>query len=410
MIQELTLSNFRTHSDSKFTFSPGVNIITGKSDSGKSNVIRALNWIAKNRPLGENVVQHGKEQTFVQLVIEDKGNQIGITRSKGKNHNEYILSMSGKEDISFTAFGTHPPEPILDALNLSDINIQKQKEQYFLVFDSPGPVATYIRSITRLDEVDLVVKSLKSKILTKKNAVANSHANLEEAEKELEELSKIDLDRLEKNIAMVNSFLVAEKEILAKQQELSSFLSELKEIERSIIHLPINVDEVLQSCVPILELHSEVSDRKQNLILILNELKEIETDLIHLPINVDEVLQSCIPIIESYFKISDKERVLTLILNELREIKLYEIDIPEGIDNIIQQYVAGYEAIDETIEELQSIVDGLIHFDREQLELQKEIDLLVVEKQSLEEKLEVCPSCGTDLDETSKQHLLNHTG
>ena len=149
MIEELKLVNFKSHNNTKLTFSPHVNVIVGPSDNGKSNIIRGIRFVSSNRP-NKKIITFGKKEALLQLTVKDNGVSTGITRTKTKNHSKYILS-TADENIKFTAFGSHPPEAITQIINLDEINIQKQSEQNFLVFDSPGQVATYIRSITRLD-------------------------------------------------------------------------------------------------------------------------------------------------------------------------------------------------------------------------------------------------------------------
>jgi len=53
MIKYLQIQNFQSHKDSLLEFDPGVNVIVGSSDSGKTAVIRALRWLVWNRPSGD---------------------------------------------------------------------------------------------------------------------------------------------------------------------------------------------------------------------------------------------------------------------------------------------------------------------------------------------------------------------
>lgn len=366
MIKELTLENFKTHKDTRLVFSPHINVIVGKSDHGKSNIIRALNWVVTNRPLGENVIRWGQEETLVQLIIEDNKKQIGITRSKKKNHNKYIISTSdSEEDISFTSFGSNPPQPVLDVLNLSDINIQKQSKQYFLIFDSPGQVATYIRSITKLDKVDNVVKLLASKIRIEKGDITNCQNNLEVIKQELDELAKIDLNGLEDKIDKTKSLIEKNKNLLKEQQELSKLLYDLEEIERSIIYLPDNIDEILQKGDQVSKSYLEISDEKSNLTILLDELELIERQKIVLPKNV-EVLSK--------------------------------------IEETIQQYSNTCKMVDKLL----NLLDDIVDVDEEIFNASHKIKSLLVEEKQLMSQLNNCPYCGSELSDKSKSCLLNN--
>ena len=52
-IQEVTIEGYQSHTNSTFRLSPGLTVITGPSDAGKTAIIRALRWFAFNEPTGE---------------------------------------------------------------------------------------------------------------------------------------------------------------------------------------------------------------------------------------------------------------------------------------------------------------------------------------------------------------------
>ena len=92
-IKQVRIQGFQSHIDSTFTLSPGLSIITGPSDAGKTAIIRALRWLAFNEPQGEafihavrdadgNLVSQA-EQATVTVELDD-GTVISKTRRKGK--------------------------------------------------------------------------------------------------------------------------------------------------------------------------------------------------------------------------------------------------------------------------------------------------------------------------------------
>jgi len=361
MIKSLILTNFRSHKNTTLEFSPRVNIIVGPSDNGKSNIVRSLNWIIFNRPLGGNIIRTGEDEAQSQVVIERDGSQVGVARGKGKSVNKYVLNMSGKS-VVFSSFGASPPEPVLEALNLSDINIQRQNEPYFLVFDSPGQVATYIRSITKLDEVDQVVRLLVSKIHTERGKVANYQDALHEITKELTELSKIDLDGLDKRIKRTHSLVGDNKKLELQYQELSTILSELETVEASIINLPENVDQILQDCVNVIGFYLEIYDKRRALTQLLDELELVEQQKIILPENL-EILDINI-VIQKYNNICRRRNELFDLLERLENIEV-------RCGEVSSQYA-----------------------------------MLVEKEKLLMSQLDTCPFCNSDLNEKSKKILV----
>ena len=52
MLEKIHLKNFKTYEDTVLEFSPGINVITGDTGQGKTNILLGINWVSKNRPLG----------------------------------------------------------------------------------------------------------------------------------------------------------------------------------------------------------------------------------------------------------------------------------------------------------------------------------------------------------------------
>jgi len=364
MIKNLTLLNFRSHEETDLTFSPRVNVIVGRSDNGKSNIIRALNWIAFNRPLGENVIQYDKEEALAQVILEEEGEQVGITRVKGrKGKNEYILSLE-EEDVSFKAFGSSPPKPVLEALNFTDLNIQKQSDQYFLVFDSPGQVASYVRTLTKLDDVDKVVKLLGKKIRSGKGNIELYQSELEEVEQELKKISEIDLKSFEEKLEKVRSLSRKIEQYQAEREGLDKLLQELEDIEKKAILLPENIDDILRESDDVYGYYEKLHAEERSLRSILSDLERIQE--IKLPKNIGEILE---------------------------------------VDGIVQEY----NNVRRRKDILLSLLEKLERSFEEVSEVDVSLKGLKKEERKLTESLSVCPYCGAELTEKSREVLLERT-
>ena len=101
MIQSLKIINFQSHEDSTLDFVPGVNMILGASDSGKSAIIRALKWLVWNRPNGDAYRSNWGGETSVQAFFDG----FGVERSKDKENMYRIFEEdTNKADIILKAF------------------------------------------------------------------------------------------------------------------------------------------------------------------------------------------------------------------------------------------------------------------------------------------------------------------
>lgn len=152
MIKSIVLQNFQSHKDTTLDLHPGVNLICGSSDSGKSSIIRALKWLATNRPLGDGFVSWGsKKDTYVTVFADD----FNIVHQPG------FYSLTNKEvSNSWNAIGTTVPESVVQALNISELSWQSQMDAPFLLSASPGEVARTLNEVADLDKIDTALANI----------------------------------------------------------------------------------------------------------------------------------------------------------------------------------------------------------------------------------------------------------
>lgn len=97
-IQEVTIEGYQSHTNSTFRLSPGLTVITGPSDAGKTAIIRALRWFAFNEPTGEaflhtirnpdGSVKEAVDQVKVSVTFD---NGITITKTRRKGNCPYAV-------------------------------------------------------------------------------------------------------------------------------------------------------------------------------------------------------------------------------------------------------------------------------------------------------------------------------
>ncbi len=176
MIKGLEIHNFQSHEETTLSFDPGVNVIVGSSDCGKTAIMRALRYVCTNKPRGEGFRSHWGGETIVTLEVDD----VTITRYKDKE-NIYFL-----EDTEFRAFGNDVPEEIVTALNLDeDVNIQKQLDTPYLIPESAGYVAQHFNKMAHLEKIDLGNKNTQTLIRTAEASIKTSEASKKSKEEEL---------------------------------------------------------------------------------------------------------------------------------------------------------------------------------------------------------------------------------
>jgi DNA repair protein SbcC/Rad50 len=175
MIKSLELFNFQSHRHTLLEFVPGVNIIIGATDAGKSAIMRAFRWVKDNRPSGANFCSwEGVNDGGPTKVVLTTTDPVTVTRSKGK------LELYKVDDLEFKAFKTEVPDEVQQALNMNEMNVKTQFESHFLLNSSPGEVAHHFNKVARLDEIDLATSNINSWIKVIKQTIVNKNALITE--------------------------------------------------------------------------------------------------------------------------------------------------------------------------------------------------------------------------------------
>lgn len=204
MIKSLEIENIQSHKKTFLEFHPGVNCIIGTSDTGKSSIQRALNWIITNRPVG-NInssswirKDNDKDKLIGDMVASITTDDAFVARLKNKDENLYKV---GTEE--FAAVKTDVPPAVSEKLNLSEVNIQSQYDNHFMLSSSPGEVARFFNKIIKLDVIDRTFVNTENR-LKKTKAALKVNENTSEETKEA--LSKLDwLDKAESCLEKVKA-------------------------------------------------------------------------------------------------------------------------------------------------------------------------------------------------------------
>jgi len=239
MIKSINLMNFQSHKNTKLKFHKGVNVIVGPSDSGKTAILRALNWVRTNRPSGEAYRSLWGGDTTVQLEI---GKGKFISRERWKNENRYTMVLGGNHLAigEFKAMGQSVPEEVSKRLNMDNINIQNQLDAPFLLSNSPPEVCRILNRIASIDSIDLSIKNI------------NSHYR--KTKQELERIESWEIE-LKKQLKIFDPVASMDR-ILLKAEKREKKINKLKDKEsilRNIIYTLKNLKDVDKKITKLVE-------------------------------------------------------------------------------------------------------------------------------------------------------------
>jgi DNA repair protein SbcC/Rad50 len=164
-IQQITIIGFQSHVNSLINLGPGLNVITGPSDSGKTSIIRAVRWVAFNEPQGEAFVNESVGEAEVSLTM-DTG--VIITKRRRKGKTSYTVQMDpGDEGSTFEK--SEVPDEVAAALGITKqtfgdfvtaLNFAFQLEAPFLISETASAGAKILGKLAGTEAVDLAVKAV----------------------------------------------------------------------------------------------------------------------------------------------------------------------------------------------------------------------------------------------------------
>lgn len=147
---------------------PGLNVVVGPSDSGKTNVYRAVRAIVENCP-AKDLLTIGQTEGQAEVQFEDpQRTTVVLKKGSGKSPaNEYEVSVfsptpPGWSTQSYKQVGADCPQPVVDVLRLgpvdlsgieADLHFSAQRGPAFGVDAKPGDLAKMIGAVSGLDVV-----------------------------------------------------------------------------------------------------------------------------------------------------------------------------------------------------------------------------------------------------------------
>lgn len=345
MVKELCLQHFQSHKKTSIQFSSGINSIVGISDSGKTALLRGLNWAINNRPLGLSYISHWNrdkdgepiKSTFVRVttdkgIIERRKGKVKVS-DESKKFNGYILN----EKDRLEAVGTSVPDSVNKLFNLDEVNFQGQFDPSFLLSNSAGEVARFFNATIRLDLIDRILSKADSKRLEtnkekKRLEIEQDSINkeivkfdwIEDVEILIDRIIKID-DKINKKDETRNDLIITITKYRVLQEEIEN-----QEVILSAVPIIKKIDLIQES----LEQKNEKYERLQNLYdEYLEQNRIIGTADFSIALELIEKIE----VIND--RIEEKEDLANELKNDLHEyqISLDDIDDAEEIINKLEK-------------------------------------------------------------------------
>ena len=204
-VKSVDIENFQSHENTHIDFNTDLNIIIGESNQGKTVILRAMDWVIDNQPLGTDFIMTGKKYCKVKITYD---NDNFIERYRTLKDTGYyrvgFIDDSGQETyVEYKGFTNNVPVEVMNAHQMPKISITKniethlnkisQLERPFLITENTNEKAAAIGRITGTNIVDVAIKNISSDITADKKNLKNAYKTKEELEnkKNLIDINKI---------------------------------------------------------------------------------------------------------------------------------------------------------------------------------------------------------------------------
>jgi len=358
-IKSIEINNFRTHRHTKLEFVKGINALIGLPDSGKTNIIRFINWVLKNRPLGFKFHSDFTEDITSGNITFDEGNIIELEKDKKAVYkaNGEILKAIGTGDV---------PDMVSQIANMSELNIQKQLDKPFLICESPTEVAKVFNRITKLEKVDDAISLLTTDINSENKKLKIIEGQELELKQQIEDLG---------NIEEINSL---NDDIQDKQKEIVNIENKVESIEELISSINNYNDEI---------------DR-----LSIAEKANIDYEAI---IVVDQIILS------SGGKIEGLEDLIDEIESKNKDIKFFGKNIKSLEEDLseIEKLINDEAKLENEIDSLSVFITTYSNLEEQFEDKRSELKESMKEYEIFIKSIKICPFC-SECKEPIKNHNL----
>ena len=163
-ITHISIHNFQSHADTELDLDPNFNVIIGESHQGKSAILRAIRWVAENKPSGKGVIRIGETEASVQLTL--KNGTIIRRFISGKDNGYKVFTVDGE----VLEGNTHMVGAIQELMGWNSmpigegdkipLNHLKQGDSWYLIGDryTSSDRARILGSINNTDGADAAIK------------------------------------------------------------------------------------------------------------------------------------------------------------------------------------------------------------------------------------------------------------
>lgn len=359
------IKNYQRLEDITLDLKPGINLISGNSNNGKSSTIRAIRDFIFNKATKDKI-RHGEKEMSITLD--------NATLNRNSKGTTYTIN-----DNTFEKVGKNPLNEVIDLFNIKELTVNGVtiKPNFWFQMDKP-----FLIDKTAGQKHDLIIGAKNDKYLKA----------LKEIKSEISNLTKVEKVSLEKVIDTLKK----------KNLETNTKLNKLEGIDE-LVEKAIKVEKGKNFIDKNINLTKSIVELNKNIKVLKVDLEQINS------LNYRTIL-------DKYSKLEDMLLQLdeiTFTYNKYKILKYETESLEEKLNklnplyNKSQEFLEGIEKLKNKELELAQIelVNNLVKLTKENIEEgHKKIKVIELELQNkkdefnnFKKEIKICPLCGGEL-------------
>jgi DNA repair protein SbcC/Rad50 len=393
-LKGIRIKGFQSHTDSYVPLAPGLTVITGESDNGKTSIIRTVRWVALGEPQGDafrfkiedeetGKVIREAEEVLVTLEGDDG---VEVTKKRRNGKTTYQLST-----IAEPFAKAEVPEEVAAWLGIkthrfgdfeTDLNFAYQLAPPFLISETASAGAKILGKLSGTEAVDLAIKDVAKDTHAARTARSQAEKEIEQREAELQQYEGVDdlqllLNGLENTVQSIEIKHQRKVRLGDLQTLFRSTVAQLQAIGQRLDTLAIipsleedlqDIEKAQQRYDRLLDLYGQYNQLALRIRSLEDQLEGYQT-LEHAARIMDEVdgshqrLDTLKRLSISYQKHAGDVNGATAILERIPDLGIISASL-DGLENDVQRMErlwflqAGYNQHDATAKRLDGLLVG----------------------------------------------------
>jgi len=176
-IHSIELKNFQSHADTTLALAPGLNIVRGPTNCGKTAVVRAIRWCLYGDGNWQSLCRNGTSHVAVTITFADG---ITVCRERDTKTNRYTLTRPEAEPVIFDSIGKDVPDEIQLATGFrkveldgkpESVNLLLQHDPLFLLADAPSAVQRKLGILTQAERLEAAGRTCHTESLRARHQI-----------------------------------------------------------------------------------------------------------------------------------------------------------------------------------------------------------------------------------------------